>query len=266
MIHKTRLIFFCLAAFLLLSLGGCAEKEAASLPQLVIGCDDYEPYNYTDADGDPAGMDVDLAREACARMGYEPVFRQIDWNERDSLLERGEVDCLWSCYSIDGQEENYAWVGPYMHSRQVVAVLENSSIQTIGDLAGKNVAVRVGNKAESIFLERPDETLPQVQTLYSLNSMDEVVTALRNHYVDAIAGYAAAMREVLENDGIAYRFLARDLKRASLGVAFAKNSDASVRDALSQALEEMLADGTTKRILQGYGVDTRKALGGLGDA
>lgn len=262
--HK-KWIVFCLAALLLLALCGCAGGETQALPQLIIGCDNYEPYNYTDADGEPAGMDVDLAREACARMGYEPVFRQIDWNERDALLADGEVDCLWSCYAMDGQEDAYAWAGPYMRSRQVVAVLEDSPIQDIGDLTGKSVAVRVGSKAERIFLGRTEKEVPQLRNVYTLNTMDEVVTALRNDYVDAIAGYAAAVREVLEHDGIAYRFLSRDLSYASLGVAFAKHGDTTAQQALSRALEEMRADGTTAQILQSYGVDTRKALGGLSD-
>lgn len=265
MMRHKEWILFCLAALLLLSLCGCAGNETQALPQLIIGCDDYEPYNYTDADGEPAGMDVDLAREACARMGYEPVFRQIDWSERDALLAGGEVDCLWSCYAMDGQEDAYAWAGPYMRSRQVVAVLEDSPIQDLSDLTDRSAAVRVGSKAENIFLGRTGQEIPSLRNVYSLNSMDEVVTALRNDYVDAIAGYAAAMREVLEHDGIAYRFLRQDLSYASLGVAFAKDGGTAVQEALSQTLEEMRADGTTARILQSYGVDTDKALGGLRD-
>ena len=246
-------------------LAGCGAQEE-SLPQLVIGCDDYEPYTYTDADGEPAGMDVELAREACRRMGYEPVFKRIDWSQREALLADGQVDCLWSCFSMDGQEDDFAWVGPYMYSRQVVAVLESSAIQSLSDLEGKSIAVRVGTKAENIFLENTEENIPQVGTVYSLNAVEEISTALRNDYVDACAGYAAALREALNNDGVAYRFLEEDLSHAALGVAFAKDGDAVLREKLSAALAGMLADGTTKRILEASGVVTEKALGGLADA
>lgn len=256
---------WCLAAALLLSLCGCTAGTEQARPQLVIGCDDYEPYNYADEDGEPAGMDVELAREACRRMGYEPVFRRIDWNERDALLESGEIDCLWSCFSMSGQEDAYAWVGLYMTSRQIVAVLEDSPIRTFGDLEGKSVGVRVGSKAEDIFLKHTEENIPLVGSVFSLNTVDELATALRNDYVDAIAGYAAAAREMLQNDGIAFRFLDENLSEATLGVAFAKDSDPALWDKLAAALGEMLDDGTTREILAGYGVDTDKALGGLGD-
>ena len=161
---------------------------------------------------------------------------------------------------MDGQEDDYAWVGPYMYSRQVVAVKEDSPVQRLGDLDGLRVAVRAGAKAEGILLKREEPGTPDVQNVFSLDNMSDVVTALRNDYVDACAGYAAALRDQLENDGVPYRFLEEELSYARLGVAFAKDSDASVRTALSDALASMEADGTTKRILQGYGVDTDKVL------
>ena len=163
---------------------------------------------------------------------------------------------------MDGQEDRYAWVGPYMYSRQIVAVLYDSPIKHLSDLEGKSVAVRVGSKAETTFLEHTEEGVPQVQNVYCLNSLSDVITALRNDYVDACAGDAAAVRDQLRNAGVEYRFLDEDLARAKLGVAFSKGSDEGLRSKLSDALDEMLADGTTARILQAYGVDTDNVLGG----
>ena len=258
---KKSLIFVYMAALIFSLLCGCGNNPEAALPQLIIGCDNYEPYNYTDEDGEPAGIDVELAKEACARIGYDPVFRQIDWNSRDTALDSGEVDCLWSCFAMDGQENLYEWVGPYMRSRQVVAVLADSPMYTLEDLTGKRVAVRVGSKAESLFLEKEEQNIPQVSKIYTQSQTDEVATALRNGYVDAVAGYAATVRRALQNEEVQFRFLNEDLSHATFGVAFSKNSSAAIRNALASALK----DGTTASILQSYGVDTEKALGGLTD-
>lgn len=255
----TALTLLGLCCFLL---GGCASQENNDLPKLVIGCDDVRPYIYTDENGKPAGMDVELAAEACRRMGYEPVFEQIEWKRRDVLLASGKIDCLWGCYSMDGQESLYAWVGPYMYSRQVAAVLDDSPIQHLSDLDGKTVAVRVSSDAESTFLQRTDESIPKVRNVFCLNDPGEAVTALRNGLVDACAGNAAAVREQFKNAGVQYRFLDDELSRTKLGVAFSKGSDEELRSKLSAALDEMLSDGTTARILQSYGVDTSKVLGG----
>lgn len=45
-------------------------------------------------DGRPTGIDVDLATEAFARMGYKAVFSVIDWEAKKELVESGEIDCI----------------------------------------------------------------------------------------------------------------------------------------------------------------------------
>ena len=194
-------------------------------------------------------------------MGYEPIFRQIDWNERNFRLAAGEIDCIWSCFSMNGRENEYAWAGPYLYSRQVVAVLQNSEMEHLSDLEDKNVAVKVSSTAEKIFLEHTDDNIPIVRNVYCMNELSETITALRNNYVDACAGHEAALREQMELGNVPYRFLEEDLTSAQVGVAFAKDSDAALRTLLAKTLEEMREDGTTEHILQKYGIDTDKALG-----
>ena len=118
-------------------------------------------------------------------MGYTPVFKQINWDEKDALLEAGTVDCLWGSFSMNGREEKYLWAGPYMYSRQVVAVLKDSDIQTLSDLKNKRIAVQISSKPEEIFSKRTNDQIPKVKNIYCLLDMDEVVSALRKDYVDA---------------------------------------------------------------------------------
>ena len=121
-----QIIAACMTGCVLLA--GCGStatedtQQSSKLPQLVIGSDSYEPFNYINEDGEFAGVDVELAQEACRRIGYEPVFTQIVWEDKDEYLEEGSVDCLWGSFTMTGREEEYTWVGPYLNSRQVVVV------------------------------------------------------------------------------------------------------------------------------------------------
>ena len=65
------------------------------------------------------------------------VFAYINWEEKKELVEYGDIDCIWGSFTIDGREEEYNWTGPYMISRQVVAVNEDSDIYSLSDLKGK---------------------------------------------------------------------------------------------------------------------------------
>ena len=134
----------CLLAALCLAAGlvGCADmpassSEESSLPTILVGSDVYPPFNYIGEDGAPTGIDVELAKEAFRRMGYRAEFTIIDWERKTQLLETGDIDCVWGSFTINGREDDYRWAGPYMASRQVVAVMPGSDIETIADLEGR---------------------------------------------------------------------------------------------------------------------------------
>lgn len=140
-----RIFIKCTAAAVLslaFILSGCSDKSAVSsdaLPVIIIGSDEYEPYNFSDKNGNPAGIDVEIASEAFLRMGYKAQFKNIVWDEKDEMLADGKVDCLWGCFSMNGREDKYRWVGPYMNSRQAVAVRTDSNIYALSDLSGKEL-------------------------------------------------------------------------------------------------------------------------------
>ena len=138
-----------IAAFMvftgLLLMTGCvseipvSETEQEEMQKIIVGSDRYEPYIYLDEEGKFSGIDVELATEAFHRMGYEPEFQEILWENKKDALTDGTVDCLWGCFSMNGREDEYQWAGPYLYSSQVVVVREDSEIQTVSDLTGKRI-------------------------------------------------------------------------------------------------------------------------------
>ena len=85
-------------------LTACAVGESPSAdgesPRLVIASDDYSPYYCVDDNGERTGVDVDLAREACRRLGMEPEFISVAWEDKQRVLESGEADCIWGCFNV----------------------------------------------------------------------------------------------------------------------------------------------------------------------
>ena len=82
-------------------------KEFEGMPTIVIGSDNYPPFNYSGTDGRPTGIDVELATEAFHRMGYQAEFVTIDWENKKELLQDGSIDCAWGCFSMDGRMDEY---------------------------------------------------------------------------------------------------------------------------------------------------------------
>lgn len=272
--HRTRslrlfglmavLMVFCMAM-----LCGCHkaaasnEGKAADMPVIVVGVDNYPPFNYLDKDGEPTGVDIELAVEAFRRLGYQAKFVNINWEEKKTLVENGTIDCIWSSFSMNGRENEYTWAGPYLHSRQVVAVPTDSRIYKLADLVDKTLVVQSTTKPEELFLQAEENGLPQLRTLYSLQDRELIYTTLIKGYADALAAHESAIRQFMKDYSVEYRILNEPLEVVGLGVAFAKERSDTLPQQLTDIFAEMLADGTTQEIVSRYLDEPEHYLDGL---
>lgn len=255
------MFLFCMA-FLFSGCAGSQEdlsEPGEDLPEITVGCDDYTPFSYLDTNGKLTGIDVELATEAFSRIGYKPVFKIISWEDKKQLLSSGDIDCIWSCFTMDGREDEYKWAGPYMNSSQVIAVNENSDIYTIQDLDGKLIAVQSTTKPEDI-LRAHGSGLPEFRKVISVKKRDLIFTMLAKGYVDAAAAHITAAEQFMKECDMKFRILDEPLLNVGLGAAFDLSDDRGIDAALNEALEEMRSDGTAAQIIGRYLSDPERYL------
>ncbi len=229
---------------------------------VIVGVDSFEPYSYLDINGNFGGIDIELARKAFRKLGYEPEFRLIEWARKNEYLADGTIDCIWSCYSMTDREDRYQWAGPYMYSRQVIAVRADSDIHAMADLAGKRVGVQATTKAEELLLGKLESPLPKAGVVNSFATTDEMFGALRKGYVDAIAGHEALISGMIAENSDTYRILSESPYMSKIGVAFEKGTHEELAGELTQVLIQMKQDGTLNEIASRYGLDPAKTVGG----
>ena len=226
---------------LMTALTGCNKTDkitdTTENPVIKIGSDNYPPYNFLNEDGMPTGIDVDLATEAFGRMGYKIEIIPISWEQKKKMLENGEIDCIMGCFSMKGRLDDYQWAGPYMISRQVVAVNPNSDIYKLSDLEGKNL----GN-------------------LISLENRELIYTFLGKGYVDAVGAHEESIIQYMKDYNMELRILDEPLMTVGLGVAFAKDDTRGICQKLEQTLADMKEDGTAAKIIGKYLDDPEKYL------
>ena len=250
LLRRASALFAALSALLL---SGCAPSAASdsALPALTVGSDTYPPYVYMDNNGDITGLDVEIAEEAFRRMGYRAEFTTIDWEKKTELVDSGEIDCIWDCFSMNGRENDYQWAGPYLASRQVVAVGAQSGIETLSELAGKTIAVQATGKPEAIFL-RGGDNVPAFRNIISLADRGVQYAMLDCGYVDAIAGHETAILQYMKDFDAQFRILPEPLLVTGIGVAFSPVDQRGLAQQLDDTLAEMRADGTMKEIVGRY--------------
>lgn len=264
------LIVSCSVCLLPPLLSGCGtssadiSQETSKLPVITIGCDTYSPFSYLDVDGNITGIDVELADEAFGRMGYQPEFQIINWEEKKDLVDTGAIDCIWSSFTMDGCETEYNWAGPYMQSHQVVAVNPDSDIHTLSDLKDKIIAVQSTTKPEDIIRSH-NGILPELKKVISVQKRDLIFILTSKGYVDALAAHDTSVEQFMSESGLNFRILDEPLLTVGLGVAFSVNDTRGIDKELSETLDEMRKDGTIRRIIEKYLSDPDRYLNDKGD-
>lgn len=228
------------------------DDKDDGLKTLNVGSDLYPPFVYSDEYGNIVGLDVEILTEALARIGYKPKYQLIDWEKKKELLASGELDCVMGSFSMTGRENEYRWAGPYLASRQVVAVDPESDIYTLADLKDKVVAVQSTTKPESILLNHTNENVPQIKELYCFSDRSCLNPALVEGLVDAIAAHESLLLTYEKDYGVTYRILDEPLLEVGLGTAFDINDTRGIDVKLTHAYQEMLADGTMERLVSKY--------------
>lgn len=237
-----------------------SEEKGQDLPKIIVGVDNYPPYTYEDTDGKPTGIDMDLATEAFHRMGYQAIFEYINWEDKKALVDEGKIDCIWSSFTMDGRENDYNWAGPYMVSRQVVAVNKSSGIYKLADLEGKKIAVQSTTKPEGILRQHTDARIPDIGEVISLQNRELLYPFMSKGYVEAVAAHETAILQYMKDYDVEYRILEEPLMTVGIGVAFSKNDERGLDKELTDIFQEMRKDGTAEKIIGKYLENPEKYL------
>lgn len=67
---------------------------------VTVGYTLYSPMNYIE-NNELIGFDTELAKAVFAELGYEVVFKEINWGQKYVELNSGSVDCLWNGFTAN---------------------------------------------------------------------------------------------------------------------------------------------------------------------
>ena len=238
------IVIAALAVSVLVCFASCAEKtqtvfkpSGESKGTLKLGFDcEYPPYGYLDSETNQyAGFDIEFAKAVCEKIGYTLELIPVDWDFKDTALESGEINCIWSGFTIQGREDDYAWTVPYSDSRIVILTKSDSGISAIADLAGKIVSVQLDSSGETA-LQEDEELVASLKdgkyvtcASYTAGFMD-----LETGAIDALVIDIGVAKDMIAGK-TGYVMLDEPLSVEQYGVGFAKNNTA-LRDLISDAM------------------------------
>lgn len=230
-------------------LAGCGNsKEAADgEKELVIGVDDkFAPMGFRDEANELTGFDIDYAKAAAKHMGMKAKFQPIDWKAKETELASGRIDLIWNGYTItDDRKKKVLFTKPYLSNAQVVAVLKDSDIASLGDLEGKIVGLQALSSAADALEANPIADKVKNKTEFADNVL--ALSDLKSKRVEAVIIDEVVIDYYMSKEEGTFKVLDETLAPEEYGVGVKKGNEDLLKK-LQDALDTMNEDGTAAQI------------------
>ena len=214
---------------------------------------DFAPFNFIDADGRPAGFDVDVARELCRRLERECRFVVMPWGQLVPALTSGEVDLVAASMRIPSNRPAGAMFSdPYYGSRGRFVVSRDAVTSEIDLLSasGAQIAVQEGSLHEAYLRSR----YPDIE-LDGTRSLTAALRLVADGKVEAAFGDNAAILKWTREEAccIALGNPVSDETYFGAGIGLVvREGNEEFLESLNMHLQAMLEDGTSASLSEQY--------------
>ena len=253
-----KIIALMLALVLVLALVACGSQSSGEFKTATDGVltmatnAAFPPYEFIEG-GEIVGIDAEIASAIAEKLGLE---LQIDDMEFDSIIESvkgGKADIGLAGMTVTPErQEVINFTASYATGVQVVIVTEDSAIASVDDLFAEGAMHVIGvqrNTTGDLYStwDLEDAGLASIDR-YSKGA--DAVQALITGKVDCVVIDNEPAKAFVEaNEGL--KIL--DTAYAVEDYAAAMNKDnTELYEAVNKALEELIADGTVKSIVEKY--------------
>ncbi len=220
-------------------------QTALASGRLVFGFDEeFPPMSFTGEHGEVVGVDIDMAREVCSRLGVEFVAQPISWENKENELDSRNIDCICSMSVTSQSQNDMSLSEAYVMDNMVFIIRGDSSIRWRRDFKERVIGVQAGSTTydalETADIRRDVTVVPLEDNMTVLQQLKE--GKLDVGLVDSVAAYY-----FISSSSERYFILADSVGQEGLALGFRKE-DKELRDRVQKILSEMRADGTLGKI------------------
>ncbi|WP_432988836.1 ABC transporter substrate-binding protein [Dactylosporangium sp. CA-233914] len=222
----------------------------------VAGSADFPPDNFLDTnEKDVIGYNAEMLDAIAAKLGLKINFTRTKFTGVITGIEAGRFDAGISFLDTKERQKAVDILDTYRVSQSFITL---SDYQGDPIPCGKRVGVGAGS-AEALIIEDlskkecVDAGKPAIEpAIYPSNP--QAVVALTSQRVDAVFASTAPAAYAVKQAGSALKLFG-DPRMAGgyTGIAVAKNKP-ELRDAMKAALQELMDDGTYRKILEKWNV------------
>ena len=241
-----------LAVAMLFSLVALAGCDAGSAKWIVATDTVFKPFEYTDADGNFVGIDVEILAAIAEDQGFKYELKSLGWDASIAACQAGQADAMIAGASITDDRKASGWIfsDGYYTCTQSMTVAADSDIDGFEDLAGKTVAVKTGTQGATYA-----ESL-KAQYGFDITYYEDSPTM----YQAVTGGQAVACFEdtpimitSIKDGGLALKVLENTANNGSdYGLAIFDSANQEFLDMFNKGLANIKANGKYDEIINKY--------------
>ena len=212
----------------------------------------FKPFEYTDANGQFVGIDVDIVDAISEDQGFEYKMNSLGWDAAIAACQAGQADGMIAGASITDERIESGWMfsDGYYQATQTMTVAENSDITGFEDLSGKTVAVKTGTQGAAYAESLKDEYG------FNITYFEDSPTM----YQAVLGGQAVAcfedtpiMASSIKDGGLALKILEDTANEgAPYGFAIFNEDNQELLDMFNAGLANIKENGTYDEIIAKY--------------
>jgi polar amino acid transport system substrate-binding protein len=242
------------------ALAAKVPAEIKSDGKLLIGTDPtYAPNEFLDPDGKTVvGFDVDLFNAVAAKLGLETEWQPSKFADIIPGLQSGKYEAGVSSFTInDERKEQANMVSYFSAGTQWGAKTGNPAGVQPDDACGKKVAVQTATVQETEDLPKRDQACKSAGkpaiTIDSYQDQGQATAAVVSGKDDAFLADSPVIAYAVKQTNGQLELLGDIYDAAPYGYVI-KKDQAEFAQAIADAVQALITDGTYKTILDKWGV------------
>ena len=214
----------------------------------------FPPYEFTDENGEVAGIDAEIAAAVAEKLGMELDITDMAFESLIPALQAGTIDIVLAGMTVDPERADQVnFTDSYATGVQVVIVPENSDIAPVEqedgslavDLTGTTIGVQTGTTGDLYCTDDYGQ-----ENVKQFDNGPLAVAALVNGQIDCVViDQEPAKNYVAANEGL--KILDTAYANEDYAAAISKDNT-ELLEQVNAAMQELKDDGTLQSIIDKY--------------
>ena len=212
----------------------------------------FRPFEYTNADGQFVGIDVDILEAVCADQGIDYELQSLGWDAAIAACQAGQANGMIAGASITDERKENGWIfsDGYYNATQCMSVAADSSVASFDDIAGMTVAVKTATQGASYAESIKDQYGFEISYFEDSPTMYQAV--LGGQCVGCFED-TPIIKTFIKEDGLALKALDNTQNDgAPYGFAVFSADQQALVDAFNAGLANIKASGKYDEIIAKY--------------